>query len=281
MNHLHKTLTTIFFIVLILAMNDIISRSGGAPDGRTGAPGDMTCQNGCHNSFDLNSGPGSTNITSNIPETGYISGETYTINLIVKHSGRTKYGFGALAYGVTANDGIGTVSLTDSTRTQLNVAGNKQYLTHTSEGNTQSQDSALWSFDWTAPEIGTGDISIHAAFVAASNSDGNKEDYVYTDTLSISESLTNSIRKLIGIPEISIFPTLVEENIFIELSAQRTTDFEIKVIDSQGKQLYHLNQNLQIGKNDFSVNASTWPKGVYYLLLRSDASTAVEKVIRF
>ena len=280
MTILQKTLTSIFFIVLVLAMNDIISRSGGAPDGRTGAPGDMTCQNGCHNSFDLNSGPGTTDITSNIPETGYITGETYTINLIVKHSGRTKYGFGALAYGVTANDGIGTVSLTDSTRTQLSVAGNKQYLTHTSEGNTQAQDSAFWSFDWTAPEIGTGDVLIHAAFVAASNGDGNKEDYVYTDTLSISESLTNTIGQLAGIPEISIFPTLVEQQFRIELSAERSTDFEIKIMDSQGKQLYQLNQILPIGQNAFSMDASSWSSGVYYIFLRSDASSSVEKVIK-
>ena len=277
----HKiSLTATFFIVLILAVSDIVSRSSGAPNGRTGAPGDMTCQNGCHNSFNLNSGPGSTNISSNIPETGYISGETYTINLTVKQSGRTKYGFGALSYGATANDGVGTIAITDADRTQLNTEGNKEYVTHTSSGNTQSQDSALWSFDWTAPDIGTGDVSIYAAFVAASNSNGNQDDHVYTDTLNISESLTNAIGKLAGIPELKVFPTFVREQVNIELFAERTSDFEIRVLDQQGRVVYHLNQYLRTGKSIFSVNTSNWPGGMYYVHLRNEKSSTVEKVIR-
>ncbi|HRH37623.1 MAG TPA: hypothetical protein PK760_04730, partial [Flavobacteriales bacterium] len=50
--------------------------------GRTGAPGENTCVNSCHNSYALNSGTGSIMLAStNMTNWQYVPGQTYTINV--------------------------------------------------------------------------------------------------------------------------------------------------------------------------------------------------------
>ena len=258
----------------------MISRSGGAPDGRTSAGGELTCQNGCHNTFALNSGPGETSISSNIPETGYISGETYQITLKITQSDRMRFGFGALPFSTMANDGIGMVTITDATRTKVNNAGNKQYITHTSDGIDQAADSALWTFDWTAPDIGAGDVSFYAAMIAANNGDGNKEDYVYTDTLTVPESLTNAIGQLTNLAHVKVYPSHVTNMAIVDLAVEQTIDFGLQVLDQNGRQVYHLTRYLSPGSQKLQINTSSWASGVYYVHIRSNRSQGVEKIIK-
>ena len=62
-----------------LSVNFADANPGGPPTGRTGAPGELTCINGCHSSFSLNSGDGSLSL-SNVPAT-YEFGQSYAIDI--------------------------------------------------------------------------------------------------------------------------------------------------------------------------------------------------------
>ena len=64
----------------------------GSPGGKSGSPLDGGNCTMCHGSG-INSGPGSFNISSDVPTTGFISGETYTITIQGSHPPLTKYGF--------------------------------------------------------------------------------------------------------------------------------------------------------------------------------------------
>lgn len=94
-------------------------------------------------------------ITSTIPQTGYIPGETYTITTTGVYSGVAKFGF-----ELTAEDGyskVGSFTITNAAGTKLTNSNNA--VTHTSAGSTPSGDETSWSFDWTAPSEGTGDVT--------------------------------------------------------------------------------------------------------------------------
>ena len=47
------------------------------------------------------------------------------------------------------------------------MINNDKAITHTSSGISTTGDSNSWSFDWTAPASGTGDVTFYGAFNAA------------------------------------------------------------------------------------------------------------------
>ncbi|MEL6671796.1 MAG: choice-of-anchor V domain-containing protein [Bacteroidota bacterium] len=266
-------------LALAFVAHDLISRSGGAPDGRTGAPGDLTCQNGCHSTFALNAGSGGVSISTTIPETGYISGTTYQVTITAKEQGISKFGFGALALDNTNNAGIGTVTITDADNTQASSAGGKEYITHTAAGNAGGTDSLSWTYDWTAPAQGTGGVTFYATAVAASQTNGNKDDNVYSSSVAITESVTNSLEFLSNIDEIKLFPTLVSDRFKVELQAGASVDFELSVVNNQGQIVHQMNRVLAPGFFDYAVSTVDWAAGMYYVRIRSDKSQGFEKII--
>lgn len=85
MNIFKKTIiSSLVLAVGTICISDLLSpahsNAGGAPIGKTGSPGDGSNCTGCH------SGVATTSaglITSNVPVTGYIPGNTYTITATI------------------------------------------------------------------------------------------------------------------------------------------------------------------------------------------------------
>ena len=158
-----------------------ISLSTGSPGGKTGSPMDNSDCTSCHSV--LASTVSTTNITSNIPSTGYVPGNTY--NITVVHNGA---GFGdPTGFEITCeenalNTKTGTFFITNSNTTQL--VNNGSAVTHTTAGNS----FMTWSFDWEAPLSGTGNVTFYGAFIEAGYPIGlNQGDYFSSTTLSASE----------------------------------------------------------------------------------------------
>ena len=89
------TLSSITALVILLLVqtsgNDAHSNNAGAPAGRTGSPaGGQTCSaGGCHSGA-VN--PSATQIiSSNVPLTGYIGGQTYTITAACAQTSINRY----------------------------------------------------------------------------------------------------------------------------------------------------------------------------------------------
>ncbi len=159
----------------------LMSNAGGSPGGRTGSPGDGTNCTACHAGIAT---PQTAWISSDIPAQGYEAGETYTITATGTHSGVQKFGFELTAED-QASDKVGTFTITNSTRTKL--ANASQAVTHTSGGNTPTANSATWSMDWTAPDVGTGTVVFYAAFNAANGNEETSGDQIYTSLLTVEE----------------------------------------------------------------------------------------------
>src|SRR5436190_21813100 len=152
-------LSVLFFGIISLMVFDAVfneanSHTSGAAAMRTGSPGDggATCKN-CH------AGPNPTTevglITSNIPGTGYVPGQTYSVTATVTRSGHTRFGFEISPQNV-AGTKLGTLIVTNGTEMQL--VGTGKYITRESAG-TAGAGSRSWVFNWTAPVAGTGAVT--------------------------------------------------------------------------------------------------------------------------
>ncbi len=172
---------------------DACGFSSGPPAGRTGAPGERTCNDqGCHSSFPLNGGAGQLKI---IAPTTYQPGQTYRIKITLGQSGQNAWGFEATVKKQGTNQRGGEIRLINGETTQFAFNSPKgsqdpQYITHTSQGTFfGTRDGPVsWEFDWIAPPAGTGTVVFYVAGNAANGNGSNLGDYIYTASAQVTEA---------------------------------------------------------------------------------------------
>ncbi len=191
-----KKIYLILFILIIPALLMLFSYHTGSPGGRTGSPGDngKNCTQ-CHAGTPQNADGW---ITSNIPPSGYIGGETYVITATGTHPGVQRFGFEITAEDELGNK-TGTLTLVNSSETKFTNAG--KAVTHTAQGITPIGISRSWQVEWTAPEEIPGDIIFYAAFNAANGNGSSSGDVIYLSDLTVSADI-------IGIAEPESHPHL-------------------------------------------------------------------------
>jgi hypothetical protein len=189
-----KLITLIAFIFLLAGLShNIISSPDGAPSGyaNDASSNYRTCaQSGCHTGMTPVIAPNAT-ITSNIPSTGYVPGQTYTFTAAVV-SPKVRFGFQASTQDSVGNY-KGTIIVTNSSKTK--ITGTK-YITHTQSGNNQSS----WSWNWVAPALGSGPVKVTGAILAANNNGGTSGDSTYKVSYTINECF-KSPTNIVGVPK--------------------------------------------------------------------------------
>ena len=166
----------------------VIAYTSGPPNGVTGAPGEITCSTaGCHNSFPINSGPGSLTL-SGLPA-NYSLNQEIELAVTLNQTNRALYGF-----ELTAIDDLGKKAgdliITELQRTQKsseNTSGNlREYLTHTLDGASPSgTNQNRWTFKWKAPAQNVGRVRFFIAGNAANGSGTPTGDFIYTISASV------------------------------------------------------------------------------------------------
>lgn len=142
------------FIVILTGSAFMGFYPGGSPGGYSGSPLDGKNCTHCH------TGTPTTIegiITSNIDSLGYVPGSNYTITVSVPGSGLKGFEVSPLN---TANQKTGT--LTAGIESRLVNSGIS--VTHSI---TSGSDPAVWTFQWKAPVIGTGNVTFYGAFAAS------------------------------------------------------------------------------------------------------------------
>ena len=165
-----KRLPLIVVLVSVLVFSSFIAfYPTGAPAGYTGSPGDGKNCTDCH------TGTASTVsgwIISTIPSEGYVPGQTYQVTAINNITGSGKYGF-----EVSPQNASGSLLGTLAAGANNQLVGNNKYVTHISASSSLNQ----WTFSWTAPAAGTGDVTFYGAFAR------NKPGPVRLSTLVVNE----------------------------------------------------------------------------------------------
>jgi hypothetical protein len=178
-----NTITFIAVFLLIVGLTYNLSSSpDGAPSGYAydKASSYKTCAtSGCHSGTAVIADTSIAKITNNIPSTGYVPGVTYTFTATVNKPGNVRFGFQASPQD-SAGNYKGTMIVTNTSKTK--ITGTK-YITHTQSGNSQSS----WSWNWVAPVLGSGQVKMSGALMAANNNGSTSGDSVYKVSTTINE----------------------------------------------------------------------------------------------
>jgi hypothetical protein len=224
-----KKIITILFLLTFVYTVLAFAFSQSPPDGRTGAPGEGTCQD-CHDSYPLNSGDGMLSIA--VPEI-FEAGETYEITVTLSDDGMSRWGFEA-----TPLD-IGTCQITDSQNTQLSVSNDNSYVKHTSSGTYLNDSGPVsWSFNWTAPDDPPGEVIFYVAGNAADGDFSNSGDYIYTtsDTCDLSTGVNDEfIDAPVNNVALTNYPNPFNPATTIHYEIPTSDDVSLKIYDNAGR----------------------------------------------
>lgn len=189
---------SLFFLSLVSVSYYSFTNGSGAPAGYTAAPGDANCTS-CHSGSLITSGSNWNNvtITSNIPAAGYNPGDTYTITVSHTQTGINKFGFEFTA--LTSSSAAMAGSLAAGTGSQALTSGSKTYLTHNSSG-TSGSGTKSWSFSWTAPSPGVGDVKFYLVINATNSDNSTSGDQIYAKNITVSQFSNLPTAVIGGIP---------------------------------------------------------------------------------
>ena len=230
-----------------------MSNRGGSPGGRSGSTSDngATCSTngGCHNS---SSAPAPQDmISTNVPSNGYAPGSSYDITINVSDGGTSVWGFEMMA-----EDENGSPVGTFSNNSQVNSLNSGLRATHKfASSSSSSSGEQTWVANWTAPESGTGSVTLYVSAMAANGNGNNRGDKVFIDTISITENTSVNIAELENF-QINLYPNPATQKIVI--TGYENTSSNIKVINSMGETVIS-----GLFKN--ALNISELASGTYYL----------------
>lgn len=274
---------TLTFLLLLLTsfawVGSIISNSGGPDPGYAGGgPNTKDCTS-CHNGT-ANTGPANVAITSDIPATGYLPANMYTITVSISNDSINKFGFETTTKIVGGNRSAGTIVITDTTNTQMksDSVGRYQYAMHTLDG-TSGTGGNSWSYNWEAPVAGTGDITLFAALLGANGKDSTAGDNTYTLSTTFSENSASAIDGLSQIDEVNIYPTVVNDLFNIDMMITQAVDLGIRVSDLSGKVVYEVKDFAYNGNYSKQISASEWGSGLYLLSISNGTQQKSYKLI--
>lgn len=256
---------------LLFLLTSNIEFTGGSPGGKTGSPADGANCTQCHAGT---ASPVESWITSDIPATGYMPGETYTITATGTHGGVNKFGF-----EVTAEDNsdakVGTFIITNSVENKLTNDDNA--VTHLPEGTTPMDDSKSWTFDWTAPAESTGDVTFYGAFNAANGNGANSGDVIYTTNYNVMEHAVgvNEIGQQEF--EVSLYPNPFTDYIRVSMKDEKIQISSIQLFNQAGSMVKQITASSN--SNELLIDASELNAGIYFMVLEASDKTSVSKSI--
>jgi hypothetical protein len=223
-----KTIITILFASTVIFTLTGGVKSDNGKSGQTGSPGESTCKS-CHSGASAST---SIALSSNIPSAGYVAGSSYQMKVVVKHIGRSLFGFDVEALN-SSNVNNGILQVSDATHTHKATSNSKTNIVHNLNGGSSS-DSAVFNFEWVAPATGMGTTTFYFSGISADgNGKDNSADYTVNGNNSVSEQIGSSgIHQTINNKNFNVYPTLVTNSIYINTNT--TQPYKVEVYSLKG-----------------------------------------------
>lgn len=239
---------TVLFSVLVLFSFEKINPNN-PPAGRTGAPGETTCQaSGCHE----NGNYSGTVELMGLPDT-LVADSSYSLTL-TNISDAVRAGF---QLTVLDENNIKAGTLTAGSGTSLANAGGRQYVRQSSP-RTLANGSTSWTFTWKAPaEVANDSIHFYFATLCA-NGNGQK-----TGDNALKSSRSVVLPKIVsGVAEksrnfdLQFFPNPANDFVSIEIPGVGLA----KILNENGQVV--LESGVDFKKK---LDISQLPMGIYFL----------------
>lgn len=270
-----RVLTTMIVIAVMImgtalfTQQDLTANNAGAPSMRTGSPGDTKSCTTCHSGTAVNA----VNImSSNIPSSGYVPGTTYTITAVCTDAARNRFGFEISPQNAVGTK-LGVLTVTDVARTKL--VGSGKYITHTSSG-TAGTGTISWSFNWTAPAAGTGDVTFYGAFNFTNHNNNSSGDLIKLSELTVSEDLTTWTENISSEENVRLYPNPVADVVHILTGSANLKS--VSIFDINGKVVQHF-ENFSMDDN-IEIDVATLAGGTYYVSLETQKGVYSSRFIK-
>lgn len=245
--------------VVLFSFNKI--NPNNPPAGRTGAPGETTCQaSGCHSDGNFTG----TLELSGLPDT-VVANQSYTLTM-TNTSDAVKAGF-QLTVLNGGNMKVGT--LTAGSGCSLANSGGRQYVRQSSP-HTLANGSTSWTFTWKAPAQVTDD-SIHFYFASlCANGNGQKtgDNALNSSKSVVLPTFVSAVNDDSQDFELHFYPNPTTDFITIEIPGSGS----VKILNENGKAVL---QSEVV--NSKKLDISNLPSGIYFsnIVLKGKSQTKV------
>lgn len=223
-------------------------------------------------------------IRTNIPNTGYIPGTTYTITCVsqCKTSGHnSSFGFEFTPQNQSTGKVIGTLAnITTSGKGSTTIASS-EWITHTGTSYTGT-DSCVWSFKWTAPTPGVGAVPFYAAFNCGSGT-SQSSGWIYLDSTHVPQASTVGIPTVgdESIAEVTIFPNPIKDRFSVSYSLQSSKQVEVNMYSIDGRKVANLLSSAEqvAGDHTEQLTIPTVTPGIYLIQIIQGEQSICKKVL--
>lgn len=264
--------------ILISSSN---GRAASFNDDRTGSPlspgGGSTCGT-CHGggsfqaqlNFRIEDNKGVI-VQSYKPDSVY----TVKIDMSDFSSNATAFGFQAIA--LTSSNGMAGSFSNPNMATKISPVGSRQYIEHNGPSGT-----GMFEANWTAPNMGTGDVTFYAAGNATNGNGGSSGDNSATLTpVTLAEFSNASLQEDLSI-SLKAFPNPVSNQVTIAFDKILSEDALLQVSTITGEELPEYRKQVLAGSDSSTLDLSTLAPSTYLISLRANGEfKAIISIVKY
>ena len=230
----------------------------------------------CHNNGSFDSGVTIELLDNGASVDNYVPEQNYTLRYtVIANSGTpSKYGVQSVILKNSNNINAGTFG-DPPTGTRVAAISTRRYFEHTTPSSTNA-----FEIEWTAPEAGTGEITVYAGGAAVNGNGTNGGDNGAGVTLVLTEILSAISSPVLLPVEVKILPNPVADIMSVNIQSEISGKVSIQLLDTTGKNVLSGSMELNNGINTFDQNIAHLPAGTYLQKLTDGQKVKVEKVVK-
>ncbi len=237
----------------------------GAPTGRTGAPGELTCAtSGCHTGTVQDGTAENVLIfaSGTTPVSSYLPGQTYNVALSMT-SNPPKKGFQATVLDVS-NNPVGTLTASVPGGTALSSGAVRKYINHTTMSSTSSLP---WAWTWTAPAVDAGPIRFYVATNKTNSNGQSTGDVIYTSVHPIGSTASINEVELSKVKNFNASFSAENSMVYITYNSLIHGTSHVNIIDLNGRSVYSAElDGSHIGENKEMIRIPSSVKNGMYVV---------------
>lgn len=264
-------------LIATLFMSNSGGRAAVGNADNTGSPVSQgTCAN-CHSGGNFGAtvvvnlySPGTTT-----PATQYVPDSTYEVEVIINDNGAAGYGF-QLACLNADNESVNGFS-TPGSDVQITTLANGREIVEQSRRRTDGRATV----SWTAPSVGTGDVTFYAVGNAVNGNGGTSGDQVVTTSITLNESPGVSTRQQALLPvSLTLFPNPVASHLFLDIVGSTSGTHQLLIVNTLGQVVERRNVEIAFGMDRIDLDVAHLPRGHYQLVLAQEGRRIAQPFIK-
>lgn len=281
-----KNIYKVFFFLSVALF--VLGNSNGPGNSGfqvTGAPGSFlqnngqpgTCANtGCHSGGNFNPSLSIELLDNGSAVNAYEPTKSYQVRITATAGMGTpsEYGFQSVALDNNNNQAGGWGDV--GTGKHKITLGARSYVEHSTPSST-----GIFEMEWIAPAIGTGNVTVFAAVNAANGNNNNTGDAIVNGSLVLTEVPISSVLEYgQEIASMEVVPNPVRENLNLQINSRVSGNFDIRIMDIQGKIVSTSSLDVQIGEEVANIDVAHLTPGLYVVQLCGNGHLAAVQMLK-